>query len=284
MGVMIMKSRVEFQCQYCGEKKLLTERRAAGRKFCDRQCYGDHLASRINSNFFSQFNPEMAYVLGLIVSDGCLCTSGGSSRLSIKSVDLSLLEMVKEMMLSEYGIYPCGFSDRVRPTWKLEISNRQIISDLRDLGICERKTSAVLFPDIPSEIGPDFIRGVFDGDGYVGWRWDKTNGNCVVDANILGTEQLLAPMPQVLGVKPIIVPCPGVYSLRVRNHEGLASMYRVMYHSSDVPCLQRKKNKFDQVIDIIIRASEKPHYGRAKAVSVRSILGELSETARKFDG
>lgn len=49
----------------------------------------------INENFFSRWSPEMAYVLGLIITDGCISRTG---TVSLCINDRELLEKVREVM------------------------------------------------------------------------------------------------------------------------------------------------------------------------------------------
>lgn len=57
----------------------------------------------INENFFSGWSPEMAYVLGLIITDGCISRTG---TVSLSMNDNELLEKVKKVLGSEHNITP----------------------------------------------------------------------------------------------------------------------------------------------------------------------------------
>jgi len=60
-------------CKYCHSEFKTTESQVRrGRGFCRRQCYSNYLSSFVDAEFFSEPNSDMAYVLGLIVSDGCI--------------------------------------------------------------------------------------------------------------------------------------------------------------------------------------------------------------------
>ncbi len=115
----------------------------------------------INEDFFHNWSKEMAYILGLILTDGNIGTD--DDRISITMKDVELLEKVKKKLesnhlikhLKAYGTYQFGFA-------------REKMSDrLRELGITKNKSLDVKFPDIPSKFLSHFIRGVFDGDGSV---------------------------------------------------------------------------------------------------------------------
>ncbi|PIS38989.1 MAG: hypothetical protein COT34_00850 [Candidatus Nealsonbacteria bacterium CG08_land_8_20_14_0_20_43_11] len=59
----------------------------------------------VNKNFFSSWNPEMSYVLGIITADGCRVAKhirkDGSKQflLDITSKDVFLLKKIKKAML-----------------------------------------------------------------------------------------------------------------------------------------------------------------------------------------
>jgi len=46
-------------------------------------------------------------------------------------------------------------------------ARENMVEDLRNFGIVPRKSLVVKFPEIPEDYLPDFIRGVFDGDGSI---------------------------------------------------------------------------------------------------------------------
>ena len=115
----------------------------------------------INEDFFHNWSKEMAYILGLILTDGNIGTD--DDRISITMKDVELLEKVKKKLesnhpikyLKAYGTYQFGFA-------------REKMSDrLHELGITKNKSLIVKFPEVPDEFLSHFIRGVFDGDGSV---------------------------------------------------------------------------------------------------------------------
>lgn len=115
----------------------------------------------INEGFFAKWSPEMAYVLGLIVTDGCISEAG---TVSLSMNDLELLKKVKEVIRSEHNITP---SKHQSGLYCFSFTREKLARDLNKLGVVPRKSLIVEFPDVPREHLPDFIRGVFDGDGSV---------------------------------------------------------------------------------------------------------------------
>lgn len=119
----------------------------------------------------------MAYILGLIVSDGAVEDCRKSSRtcyLSITNTDRPLLLQVRKELSSNHKLevrkqmnhsfgdktYLCG------ECFHFRIANKQIFQDLIDLGVRPRKSlTAILPPNIPNNLFSYFLRGYFDGDG-----------------------------------------------------------------------------------------------------------------------
>jgi len=115
----------------------------------------------INERFFSEWSTEMAYVLGLIATDGCISRSG---TISLCINDKVLLEKVRVAMGSAHTVKHYG---RQKGLYEFRFSRTKMVADLNRLGIFPDKSLNLGFPDVPNAFLVDFIRGVFDGDGSV---------------------------------------------------------------------------------------------------------------------
>jgi len=115
----------------------------------------------INEDFFSNWSGDMAYVLGLLITDGCVAKTG---QVSLNINDKELLEKVKKAMSSTHKIIP---SKHQKGLYCYQFSRERMTQDLEKLNVVPRKSLIVKFPDVPKDYLPDFIRGVFDGDGSV---------------------------------------------------------------------------------------------------------------------
>ena len=81
----------------------------------------------INDNFFSNWSPEMAYVLGLITTDGCISRRGA---VSLCINDRDLLETVKKVMGSEHEIRYYGHQEGL---YNFNFSRQTLAEDLNRL-------------------------------------------------------------------------------------------------------------------------------------------------------
>lgn len=123
----------------------------------------------INENFFSNWSSEMAYVLGIIITDGCISKTG---TVSLDINDKELLEKVRKAMESEHKIEP---SRHQKGLYYFHFTREKLAEDLHRFGILPKKSLTVKFPDVPEAFLADFIRGIFDGDGSV--FFDKRRPN-----------------------------------------------------------------------------------------------------------
>lgn len=129
---------------------------------------------KVDEDFFKRWSNEMAYVLGFIYTDGCV----SGNALTISQNERYILENINETMSSNCAIYE-RYNGK-NPIHTLYISRKEIVEDLRKLGVVEGKSRIITFPEISDEYLPHFIRGVIDGDGWVqdrGYTMNVTNAS-----------------------------------------------------------------------------------------------------------
>jgi hypothetical protein len=134
---------------------------------------------RINDAFFSSWSAQMAYVLGVIYTDGCLHPGKDTdpharpykSSLSIGQKETELLTKLLALMKCDARIlhtprreYPTGAAGEMH---SISICNSRVYSDLLAIGLTPRKSRTLVFPEVPSAHTRHFTRGCWDGDGSV---------------------------------------------------------------------------------------------------------------------
>ena len=65
-------------------------------------------------------------------------------------------------LLANFGMYSNKSYE-----YKLALNSDKLVSDIEKLGVVERKTLTLTFPNLREDLIPHFIRGYFDGDGSV---------------------------------------------------------------------------------------------------------------------
>jgi len=137
---------------------------------------GGHNSFSFNTNFFKNWSPPMAYVLGYIFADGTIIDAKKSSRtcyLRIDSSDKQILQTIKSTLSSEHTIMETHIKQTTirgktylpKPKYSLRIGNKTLYLDLLKFGLSPKKSLTMTLPDIPTQYFKYFLRGYFDGDG-----------------------------------------------------------------------------------------------------------------------
>ena len=140
----------------------------------------------IDETYFEEIDTsDKAYILGLLYSDGWMCTNRKQIRL--KLTDIDLLEKVKEKLNYDK---PLTNNTKTKESHKeaktLIICNGKIYDDLIKLGCYTNKTFNCSLPKLNDIFMGDFIRGFFDGDGCIYNTIKKPNDFCVNFSNNYG--------------------------------------------------------------------------------------------------
>ncbi|MDF1536216.1 MAG: hypothetical protein P1S46_06910 [bacterium] len=135
----------------------------------------------VNENFFDEWSAEMAYVLGALATDGNISkvpTRGANAKirrrkiLSFAQKEPELLGKILDLMCSNAKIIFQKERKYEHTTagaiYSFTIYNDTIFDRLVELGISERKSLNIKFPNVPEPYVRHFIRGCWDGDGSIG--------------------------------------------------------------------------------------------------------------------
>ena len=162
-----------------------------------------------NPNYFSKIDSEFkAYILGFIYADGFV---GDNNDFAIALSDkhdenLTLLNNLKNEIGLTIDIKHSNTSSRLKDGTKkihgqysLRFVCKDIVSDLNKLGVFPRKSLVMTdLPNIEEKYLNHFIRGYFDGDGSIYSYIDKYDNRLRNGFEILGTEQFLYKIQDIL--------------------------------------------------------------------------------------
>ncbi|OLS32527.1 MAG: hypothetical protein HeimAB125_08140 [Candidatus Heimdallarchaeota archaeon AB_125] len=117
----------------------------------------------IDIDFFKKWSPNMAYILGFIFADGFIRIRKNGSVLTIGQRSPAILKKINNAMGSNYPIK----KEISREYYRIAISRKEIVNSLIELGVENRKSKKMKFPNLPKIYFWHFLRGYFDGDGHV---------------------------------------------------------------------------------------------------------------------
>jgi len=187
----------------------------------------------------------MAYVLGLIITDGCISDTG---TISLHMNDKDVLEKVKRAMGSQHKISSSKYQ---KGLFCFHFGRERLVRDLSRLGVLPRKSLKVKFPAIPGAYLRDFIRGVFDGDGSVYFE-KRSKESPLRTSFVSSSEDFINNLENSL--KRLGMPARAIYTQKTKNgvqykirysHNDSGKLFNIMYY--DLPnnlYMERKYRKF----------------------------------------
>lgn len=200
----------------------------------------------------------MAYILRYIATDGCV-SEERVLRLGLTIKDESLLYKIKKIM--EFGgpvlRRISRASGKEYESSYMNIYNREIVKDLKELGIVQNKTFILgAFDFVPKEYELDFVRGVFDGDGSVGRQCgEKCKNNHQIRVRFFSaSKEFLTYIKNVLtrnGLTDVKIyqdlrKKTNFYYILYSTNDSI-NFYNKIYNGASI-YLDRKKEKFDELV------------------------------------
>ena len=120
----------------------------------------------------TKWNSGLAYAVGLLASDGSLSCDG--RHIDLTSVDMDQLENFNKALGVKFNI---GYKDRNSKShstaYRVQISSVLFYQFLESIGFTRKKSLTIKKVELPDKYFFDFLRGLFDGDGYSYSYWDK---------------------------------------------------------------------------------------------------------------
>lgn len=206
----------------------------------------------VNNDFFKTQTSSMAYILGLLGSDGCVAKNKNVIYIELQRQDKEILEKINKLLGNERPVqdYTTG---RGYENSKMYFYSKEIKKDLAMYHIIPNKTydPNYKFPELlREEFYSDYIRGMFDGDGCI-----KSTNHCITWQLDTGSQDIAETLQNYLirqGIEAKISILPkinvNIYRLYCYNQENCKKMFSLLYDNTDL-YLQRKYLKFLELLN-----------------------------------
>ncbi|AFU13310.1 putative DOD family homing endonuclease [Bacillus thuringiensis MC28] len=119
----------------------------------------------LKEDYVKTWSNNMSYILGFIAADGVIQKE--NQCVSISQKESYILEDIKKELHTNQLLY----QNKKTGVYMLNINSKKIKDDIMNIhGIMPCKSCNIEFPFVPEEFLHHFVRGYFDGDGYVNYE------------------------------------------------------------------------------------------------------------------
>lgn len=199
----------------------------------------------LNENYFDYIDTQdKAYILGLLYADGCNYKNHISIRLQEKDKDI--LDKINHALSSNRPLRFIDYSLRngnCQNQYALDITNQHMSEQLALLGMVQNKSLILEFPKwLQSDLYSHFIRGYFDGDGYVSKNYHNAKLSIVSTKSFCESIQSIA--SNDLGINACIYLChknelTSTRTLQISGRNQIGKFLNYIYNDANL-YLQRK--------------------------------------------
>lgn len=203
--------------------------------------------TNVNNEFFKEWTPELAYVIGFFIADGSLSNYYKSGKKNVvfsnKTEDRDVIEKIANV---------CGYKNKVlnfkNGMSRIVFAGDFIYNFFVDLGFTNSKTFSVEIPEKLlnlKELHPHLIRGIFDGDGSIQVR--KRRIHLYPQCNIVGTEMVIDFIAKVFEFYNSVGPHKSIYRINF-NGKNAVKFFNYIYKNSTIH-MDRKYKLFEKIKD-----------------------------------
>lgn len=204
---------------------------------------------KVNITWSSNF----AYAIGLIASDGCV--SKDQRHITFVSKDLELAKKFKKALaLTNRFIMSGRGGETIKRYYTVRFGDKVFYQFLASIGLTSAKSKTIKFVKVPEHYFPDFLRGLFDGDGtfYTFWdtRWPSSFGFKLSFASASKNfiEWLRIELSRLYGVTGCFHKGAGVINLEYTKGDS-KKLFGTMYYQNNLLFLTRKYTKIKNAFE-----------------------------------
>ena len=208
---------------------------------------------KFNERYFENIDSEeKAYWLGFIAADGCVYKNKQSYRLQInlKGSDIDHLKKFQKAICSDYKITEKKVGKAQSNTCQLKINSTKMCNDLIKNNIIKRKSIIFEPPILNKNLMSHFIRGYFDGDGWITSYKRKDSNGYRNEVGIIGGKKALNYFIDFLPKgfsKYEKYKDDKIIQISGSSIKTISETYNYLYENATI-FLDRKKNVFENIM------------------------------------
>lgn len=192
-----------------------------------------------------RWSRKLAYLVGLIATDGSLSKDG--RHIDFTSRDIDLILSFKRLLGITNKISVKISGETGKPCNHIQFGSVVFYNWLLNIGLMPNKSCKLGKLKIPDEYFFDFLRGSLDGDGYIRVYNDSVYPNSIrlythfFSASPTHLDWLRNRISNLLGIKSHIMKGRKSYGALRFGKDASRILLKRIYYKDNLPCLQRKK-------------------------------------------
>ena len=223
----------------------------------ERISQAKRLNPSLKENYFAEVdNPNKAYWLGFILTDGTVNYINDNLQISLVKGDEYILHLFEQDLGIENHVKTFGENYS-----RFAVGSKTMVHDLAQYGVVPNKTHSLIFPkNIPEEFEIHLLRGMFDGDGgftlgtttrFYKHR-NKTYTKPYQELSFTGTYEMCEgfqnTLLKYLNITPkTITHNHSVYRVRWNKKEEILQILNLLYQDCDNHYLKRKYELYQKL-------------------------------------
>ena len=193
-----------------------------------------------------KWDSEIAYIVGLITSDGCL--SNKCKTIDFTSKDKELVKTFKKCLNLKNKIgYKYRSKEKLKKYWRIQFNNVAFYKWLIEIGLTPCKSKTLNALKIPDKYFFKFLRGILDGDGHIRNFQDPVYPNSqrlyivFYSASLNHLKWLQQKINSLLNIHGFIEHTTREFRLTFAKKESLKLLPCLYHNDKDkILCLRRK--------------------------------------------
>lgn len=187
---------------------------------------------------------NFAYGIGLIATDGCLSTDKRHIEYCSKDLESILNFKISFGIKNKIGRKKRGGVPN-RTYYRIQFGDVALYGFLIEIGLSPRKSLTMGPMKVPEKYFPDFLRGVIDGDGSVGYFMHPESSKKqlrvrIASGSLRFLEWLRDEIHRSLRIRGAMRKIVRAYQLCYYKQDSIR-LLGYTYYKKDIICLSRKR-------------------------------------------